>query len=108
MTITYALIQMVEKIAECSSVAKVVTKARADKLIQNAKGDVVGVEYTKGGQTLKEYGIHEVFDVSSLFKNYPQICMEDCRFDASSFIDVIRLIPHIYRSGYHRYRWFRR
>lgn len=94
MTITYALIQMVEKIAEKGSkcllakelllirlpkrligiifsgnqlkssfndnppktdFAKVVTKAKATKLIQD--GDkVVGVEYVKGGQTLKQMG----------------------------------------------------
>merc|ERR1719188_1337757 len=56
MTITYALIQMVEKIAENGNFAKVVTKAKATKLIQDAKGAVVGVEYEKGGSMLKEMG----------------------------------------------------
>ncbi len=43
---------MVEKISERSDIAKVVTKAKATKLIQEGQ-TVVGVEYTKGGQTLK-------------------------------------------------------
>jgi len=57
MTITYALIQMVEKIAEKTngSVAKVVTKAKASSLIFEG-GKVVGVNYEKGGQKLKEMG----------------------------------------------------
>jgi len=55
MTITYALIQMVEKIAGMSDHAKVVTKARATKLITQGN-KVVGVEYVKGGNTLKEMG----------------------------------------------------
>ncbi|CAD7937985.1 unnamed protein product [Amoebophrya sp. A25] len=57
MTITYALIQMVEKIAEKTngSAAKVVTKARATSLIFQG-GKVVGVNYEKGGSTLKEMG----------------------------------------------------
>merc|ERR1712194_711272 len=56
MTITYALIQMVEKIAESCDLAKVVTKARATQLITGADGAVVGVEYEKGGETLREMG----------------------------------------------------
>ncbi|CAD7970270.1 unnamed protein product [Amoebophrya sp. A120] len=57
MTITYALIQMVEKIAEKTngSVAQVVTKARATSLIFQG-GKVVGVNYEKGGQSLKQMG----------------------------------------------------
>ena len=55
MTITYALIQMVEKIAESGDLAKVVTKAKATKLLTQGN-KVVGVEYQKGGQTLKEMG----------------------------------------------------
>jgi len=56
MTITYALIQMFEKCAENSDRARVVTKAKADKLLQNAQGVVVGVEYEKGGQRFQEHG----------------------------------------------------
>lgn len=56
MTITYALIQMVEKIAEKGNLAKVVTKAKATSLLRDGKGAVVGVEYEKGGQKLKEMG----------------------------------------------------
>ena len=55
MTITYALIQMVEKIAERSDIAKIITKAKATKLIYK-KGTVTGVEYEKGGSTYKEMG----------------------------------------------------
>jgi len=55
MTITYALIQMVEKIAESSEIAKVVTKARATKLLSEG-GKCVGVEYEKGGEILKAMG----------------------------------------------------
>ncbi|CAD7965251.1 unnamed protein product [Amoebophrya sp. A120] len=57
MTITYALIQMVEKIAEKTngSVAKVVTKAKATSLIFQG-GKVIGVNYEKGGSMLKEMG----------------------------------------------------
>merc|ERR1712194_824861 len=56
MTITYALIQMVEKIAEKGDLAKVITKARATKLITDAKGACIGVEYVKGGVSSKQRG----------------------------------------------------
>mmetsp|Transcript_44022 Transcript_44022/g.108446 ORF Transcript_44022/g.108446 Transcript_44022/m.108446 type:complete len:965 (-) Transcript_44022:216-3110(-) len=57
MTITYALIQMVEKISENSggTMSRIVTKARATQLIVDKK-TVIGVEYVKGGQTLREFG----------------------------------------------------
>merc|ERR1712232_678254 len=55
MTITYALIQSVEKVAEKTDRAKIITKAQVFKLILNGKA-VVGCEYRKGGQTLKEFG----------------------------------------------------
>merc|ERR1712054_582454 len=35
MTITYALIQMVEKVAESGSLARITTKSRAHKLLMN-------------------------------------------------------------------------
>lgn len=55
MTITYALIQMVEKIAERGDKAKVITKARAHTLVlQNER--VVGVQYEKGGTNHKQMG----------------------------------------------------
>merc|ERR1712066_352840 len=41
MTITYALIQMVEKVAEKSDKARIVTKARATKLLTNTAGACV-------------------------------------------------------------------
>merc|ERR1719497_129646 len=48
MTITYALIQMVEKIAERTDRARIVTKARAHKLLTNDSGACVGCVYEKG------------------------------------------------------------
>jgi len=55
MTITYALIQMLEKVAEKTDRARIITKAEVFKLILNGKA-VVGCEYRKGGQVLKEFG----------------------------------------------------
>jgi len=55
MTITYALIQSVEKIAERTDLARIITKARATKLLMDA-GKVVGVEYEKGGAKFQEHG----------------------------------------------------
>merc|ERR1719375_1143468 len=56
MTITYALIQMVEKISEMTDKARIITKARATKLLQNQGGDVVGLVYEKGGAQFQEHG----------------------------------------------------
>eukprot|EP00971_Amphidinium_carterae_P169534 3358552-Amphidinium_carterae.1 len=55
MTITYALIQMLEKIAEKTDRARIVTKAEVFELILN-KDAVVGCKYKKAGNVLKEYG----------------------------------------------------
>jgi flavocytochrome c len=55
MTITYALMQAFEKVAEVSERATIINKARVFKLITNA-GGVVGCEYEKAGATFKEYG----------------------------------------------------
>merc|ERR1711972_233820 len=55
MTITYALIQMVEKVAEKTDRARIITKAEVFNLIQNGKA-VVGCEYRKAGTNTKEYG----------------------------------------------------
>merc|ERR1719384_2222363 len=55
MTITYALIQMLEKIAEKTDRARIITKACVNKLICNREA-VVGCEYLKAGATYKEYG----------------------------------------------------
>merc|ERR1719384_377033 len=55
MTITYALIQMLEKIAEKTDRARIVTKAEVFKLILNGRA-VVGCEYRKAGVTYKEFG----------------------------------------------------
>jgi len=57
MTITYALIQMVEKIAErTDGLARIVTKARAHKLLMNNAGACVGCVYEKGGIDFQEHG----------------------------------------------------
>jgi flavocytochrome c len=55
MTITYALIQSVEKIAEASDLARIITKACATKLLMN-DGKCIGVEYEKGGLKFQEHG----------------------------------------------------
>merc|ERR1712113_1194872 len=55
MTITYALIQMLEKIAEKTDRARIITKAEVFKLIMN-KNAVVGCEYRKAGKVSKEFG----------------------------------------------------
>merc|ERR1719345_702737 len=56
MTITYALIQMLEKVAE-GPMARIVTKARAHKLLTNpSSGACIGVEYEKAGMAFTEYG----------------------------------------------------
>jgi len=56
MTITYALIQMVEKIAERTDRARIVTKAKATTLLTNKAGAVTGVAYEKGGAEFQEHG----------------------------------------------------
>merc|ERR1719487_1496373 len=56
MTITYALIQMVEKIAETTDKARIITKARANELLVGANNSVVGLIYEKGGLQFQEHG----------------------------------------------------
>merc|ERR1712159_576668 len=48
--------QMLEKVSERSDKARIITKARANKLLLDKAGVCVGLEYEKGGQTLKEEG----------------------------------------------------
>ena len=57
MTITYALIQMLEKVAEHTNntKAKIICKARVYKLLQNSAGAVVGCEYELGGKAMQEH-----------------------------------------------------
>merc|ERR1719229_1190154 len=55
MTITYALIQMLEKVAEKTDRARIITKAEVFNLLQNGKA-VIGCEYRKGGKVEKEFG----------------------------------------------------
>jgi len=56
MTITYALIQMVEKVAERSDKARIVTKARVHKLLTNSSKAVVGCAYERSGGQFQEHG----------------------------------------------------
>merc|ERR1712054_150855 len=56
MTITYALIQMVEKVSENSDRARITTKSEAKKLIMNGPTTCVGLTYQKGGAMFNEYG----------------------------------------------------
>merc|ERR1711988_1416655 len=55
MTITYALMQAFEKIAETSEKARIINKATVTKLLQ-ANGGVVGCLWEKAGIETKEYG----------------------------------------------------
>merc|ERR1719511_562382 len=55
MTITYALIQMVEKVAEKLDRARIVTKARAVRLLTSG-GVCTGLVYEKGGTDYSESG----------------------------------------------------
>merc|ERR1712129_387751 len=55
MTITYALIQMVEKIAEKSDKARIITKARVTQLLTNS-GVCVGLVFERGGVEFQEHG----------------------------------------------------
>jgi len=55
MTITYALIQMLEKVSEKTDKARIITKARANVLLMK-NGACVGLSYEKGGATFDERG----------------------------------------------------
>jgi len=55
MTITYALIQSLEKIAEATDLARIITKACATRFLMNG-GKCVGVEYEKAGVRFQEHG----------------------------------------------------
>merc|ERR1719192_1674578 len=56
MTITYALIQMVEKVAERTDKARIITKARAHKLTMEGALKCTGLIYEKGGSNFTEKG----------------------------------------------------
>jgi flavocytochrome c len=57
MEITYALMSKLEEIAEKEpSKVRIITRARAQKLLTNESGAVIGVEFEKGGSLHKEYG----------------------------------------------------
>ena len=56
MTITYALFQMVKKVAERTGKAQIFTKARAHKLFTNASAACTGLIYEKGGKDVTQKG----------------------------------------------------
>jgi len=56
MTITYALMQRFEKIAETSDRARIVNKARVFNLLTDGPKQVIGCEYEKAGMAYSEYG----------------------------------------------------
>jgi len=56
MTITYALMEKLEDIAENSERARVLMKTEVTKLIKDSAGKVCGVEFVKGGKTVQEHG----------------------------------------------------
>merc|ERR1712038_464547 len=56
MTITYALIQMVEKVAEKCDKAQIITKARAHKLLTTSSGACKGLIYEKNGKDITQIG----------------------------------------------------
>ena len=57
MTITYALMQMCERIHEKNpDICRIVNKAEATQLLTDKSGAVIGCEYTKGGATFREMG----------------------------------------------------
>jgi len=55
MTITYALIQMLENVAEKTDRARIITKACANTLLTNGPA-CVGLVYEKAGEQIKEFG----------------------------------------------------
>jgi len=57
-TITYALMEGLEKIMEDTKgeIARIITKAEVKKLVTDVNNAVIGVEYEKGGAMHTEYG----------------------------------------------------
>ena len=58
MTITYALMEKFEEIEKQTEGkrAKLISKARVDKLLKDASGAIIGCEYIKGGNSFTELG----------------------------------------------------
>ena len=81
MTITYALIQMLEKCAENSDRAKIICKARATRFLMNKARDCVGVEYEYGGKILQELLATERKYVSNL-RTMCQLYIDPLRSEA--------------------------
>merc|ERR1719197_2092531 len=114
MTITYALMQRFEKIAETSDRAKIVNKARVYKLICN-DGGIVGCEYEKAGVCAKEFGpvilcsggFGADFGNDSLLAKYrpdllhlPTTNGEHCTGDAIKMVDAEEDVEFYVLEGY--------
>eukprot|EP00463_Aulacantha_scolymantha_P001648 TRINITY_DN227_c0_g1_i1.p1 TRINITY_DN227_c0_g1~~TRINITY_DN227_c0_g1_i1.p1 ORF type:complete len:297 (-),score=72.03 TRINITY_DN227_c0_g1_i1:117-1007(-) len=56
MMITYALMGKLEEICKDPKKARVITRARVNKLLTDSSGRVVGCQYEKGGKTHQEHG----------------------------------------------------
>lgn len=56
MTITYALMDTLEKIEKAGGPARILTRSCVTRLLRDAAGTVNGVEYTSGGRTLQAFG----------------------------------------------------
>ena len=56
MSITYAWIQMIGKIVGKTDRARIITKARAHKLLMSDTGACIGLMYEKAGQALRDVG----------------------------------------------------
>ena len=96
MMITYALKQMVEKIAEKTDKAKISTKARVTELIMS---DCVctGCIYEKGGANFKEFG-HVIFDSGGSgadFTNNSLLVTRKTSRSRSSMIRMQRPFPSL-------------
>jgi len=56
MTITYALMEKLEEIEKTSGRARIITKARATRLLTDVNGGVIGCEYEVDGKTVTAHG----------------------------------------------------
>ena len=92
MTITYALIQMVEKIAERKpDLARIITKARAHTLLTNSSGACMGLTYEKMGPMSRHMDLSSSRQVGlgADFTN-----SEHCASDGIKMGEATEGIPH--------------
>jgi len=105
MTITYALMEKLEDIAvQEPNKVRIVKKARATRLIQDAQGGVIGVEFEQNGQTLSEYGpvilatggYAADFDIKGLINQYrPDLMHLPTTNGDWSTGDGLKMVRHI-------------